>query len=173
MVKKMLRMARDIFELYIPAIAFLTMFIACIIQIFGQQVLRIQLPWTQDLIRLGFVWAVLFGACYTMRLRRHIKFTMIYEKLGPKGAAFSRLVGNMVIMIAFILLILPSWRYTLSLRYAVSSAMRISHVWVFLPFIYLILSVIGYAGARTIEDYQVLRGIIADSAEHRLREYTR
>jgi len=170
-VRRILGVVRDIFEIYIPALAFLTMFIAFIIQVTGRFVINVSTSWTRDLIVVCFVWTVLFGACYAMRSRKHIAFALIYCKLKPKPAALSRLAGNLIILVIFILLFIPSLRYSLSLHLLRTTTLKINYTCIFLPFIYLILSVIGYTIVEIIEDFKVLRGSLADSAAHTQEEY--
>jgi len=169
-VKKIFLVLRDIFEIYIPAAAFLSMFFAFILQVFTRYVINMPLTWTQDIIVTGFVWTVLFGACYTMRARRHVKFTMVYDKLKPRPAALSRLVGNLIIVAAFLMLIVPSWNYSFFLFFQKTAVLRINYTYIFIPFVYLTISVIGYSVAEILEDLKVLRGRLADSQDHRQEE---
>ena len=165
-MKKLLSVARDIFEIYIPAVAFMAMFISFVLQVFFRYFINMPLTWTQDIIVIGFVWTVLFGACYTMRAGRHVKFTMIYDMLKPKGAALSRLLGDLIIVVAFIVLIVPSWNYSFFLYFQKTPVFRINYTYVFIPFVYLILSVIGYTVKEILEDIRILRGKLADSPDH-------
>ncbi len=171
-MKKILLVLRDVFEIYVPATAFLAMFLAFILQVFTRYVINMPLTWTQDIIVTGFVWTVLFGACYTMRARRHVKFTMVYDKLKPRPAALSRLVGNFIIVIAFIMLIIPSWNYSIFLFFQKTAVLRINYTYIFIPFVYLAISVIGYSVVEILEDLRVLRGRLADSKDHRQEEPT-
>ena len=167
-MKKLFHLVRDIFEIYIPAVAFMAMFVSFVLQVFFRYFINMPLTWTQDIIVIGFVWTVLFGACYTMRVGRHVKFTMIYDMLKPKGAAFSRLLGDLIILVAFIVLIVPSWNYSFFLYFQKTPVFRINYTYVFIPFVYLILSVIGYTVKEILEDIRILRGKLADSPDHLL-----
>ena len=98
-MKKILLRARDVVEIYLPVAAFLIMFVTFILQVFFRYVIRQPLTWTQEIIVIGFIWTVIFGACYTMRSGSHVKFTLIYDRLTPKKAAVTRLLGNVIIII--------------------------------------------------------------------------
>ncbi len=165
-MKKFLGFMRNIFEIYVPAISFLAMFIAFILQVFFRYVLNLPLTWTQDVIVIGFVYTVIFGACYTMRAGRHVKFTMIYDLLKPRGAAWTRLAGDIIIVATFAALIVPSWKYALFLHFQKTPVFRVNYTYIFVPFVYFILTVIGYTIAEIVEDIDVLRGKIADSKDH-------
>lgn len=170
-MRRIFGLVRDVFEIYIPSLTFLIMFIAFILQVFSRFILDTPLYWTKDLIALCFVWTVLFGAAYTMRSHRHFTFTLIYNRLKPRPAAWSRLVGNSIILATFLILIVPSLKYSLSLHRLKTATLGINYSYLFLPFVYLILSVIGYTIVEVIEDSKVLRGNLDDSADHVHKEY--
>ena len=165
-MKKALGFLRDVLELYIPVTAFLIMFVSFVVQVFFRYVLNDPLTWTNDLIVVGFVWTVLFGASYTMRQRKHVKFTMIYDALKPKGAAFTRLLGNLIIIATFIPLIVPSFNYAIFLKFQKTPVFRINYAWVFRPFVYFVVAIIGYSLPEILEDIRILRGKLADSSDH-------
>jgi TRAP-type C4-dicarboxylate transport system permease small subunit len=166
-MKKGLSILRDIFEFYIPIISFILMFVSFLLQVFFRYVVRLPLTWTQEIIVQGFIWTVLFGACYTMRTRSHIKFTMIYDRLRPKPAAVIRMLGNIIIVITFLLLVIPSYRYAFFVGFQKTAVFRISFTFMFISFVYFLCSIIGYTIIEIIEDIKVIRGIIPDSKDHR------
>jgi len=172
-VKKFLLLARNIFEIYIPAVAFLAMFFSFVVQVFSRYVLNLPLTWTQDIIVIGFVWTVLFGACYTMRAGRHVKFTMLYDLLKPRAAALTRLVGDLIIVVTFAVLVVPSWKYAFFLYFQKTAVLRVNYTYFFIPFVYFLLTVIGYTIAEIIEDVNILRGKLADSRDHAQEDPTK
>lgn len=165
-MKKFLGLVRNIFEIYIPAISFIAMFTAFILQVFFRYVLNLPLTWTQDIIVIGFVYTVIFGACYTMRAGRHVKFTMVYDLLKPRAAAWTRLAGDIIIVATFAALIVPSWKYAWFLHFQKTPVFRVNYSFIFVPFTYFVVTVIGYTIAEIIEDINVLRGALADSKDH-------
>jgi len=165
-VKKLLLTLRNIIELYIPAVSFIIMFITFILQVFFRYVIGHPLTWTNEVIVIGFVWTVIFGACYTMRCKAHVKFTLVYDKMAPKPAAWCRLLGNLIIVMTFIALIIPSYRYSFFVSFQMTPVFRISYTVIFLPFVYFISSIVGYTISEMLEDLKVIRGRIQDSEEH-------
>lgn len=101
-----------------------------------------------------------------MRKKGHVQFTMLYEAYSPKVAAWARLAGNLLIIVTFILMVIPSFRYAFFLGFQKTPVLRVSYTWIFLPFTYFLLSVIGYTIAPVIEDWKVIRGILPDSYDH-------
>lgn len=169
-MKKVLLFLRDIIEIYVPAASFTIMFLTFILQVFFRYVIRHPLTWTQEIIVLGFVWTVIFGACYTMRQRTHVKFTMIYDKLQPRPAALLRMLGNIIIAGAFLSLVYASYTYSLFIGFQKTAVFRISYTLVFMPFVYFLCSISIYTMLEIIEDIRVLAGSISDSNDHRKTE---
>ena len=165
-MKKVFAIARNFFEVYIPAAAFLLLFAAFILQVFFRYALNNPLTWTNDLIVVGFVWTVLFGASLTMRARKHVKFTLLYDSLKPRGAAIARAIGNLLIVGAFLPLIVPSFNYALFVNFQKTPVFRINYFWVFLPFVYFVIAIIAYTIPELIEDFRVISGKLKDSADH-------
>ena len=165
-MKKSLLLLRNVIELYIPAAAFMAMFLAFVLQVFCRYVVNRPLTWTNDIIVIGFVWTVILGACYTMRGRKHVKFTLVFDKLGPRMAALTRFLGNLIIVVTFVALIVPSYKYSLFLDFQKTPVFRVSYTWVFMPFVYFVISIIGYTIPELIEDLRVMSGKLPDSKDH-------
>jgi TRAP-type C4-dicarboxylate transport system permease small subunit len=169
-MKKYLLLFRDIFERYIPVVSFMVMFFTFILQVFFRYVIHHPLTWTQEVIVISFVWTVIFGACYTMRQRSHVKFTMIYDRLPPRWAALVRLLGNMLIAVLFLWLVPSSWRYSFFTGFQKTAVFRIPLTPYFLPFVYFLVSIVGYTLPDIFEDLKVLGGKIPDSRDHKAAE---
>jgi len=172
-MKKALSFIRDMFELYIPGAAFIIMFVTIIIAVFFRYVLRHPLTWSMEVSVIGFVWTVIFGACYTMRRRSHIKFTLIYDKLKPKPAAVFRMLGNLIIAVTFISLIFASWKYSFFVGFQKTAVFRIPFTYIFLPFVYFLCSISAYTISEIVEDIRVIKGILPDSPDHLAGEGTK
>jgi TRAP-type C4-dicarboxylate transport system permease small subunit len=169
-MKKILLFIRDIIEKYIPVFSFAVMFVAFIMQVFFRYIIRHPLTWSMEVIVVGFVWTVVFGACYTMRQRSHVKFTMIYDRLLPVPAALIRMLGNIIIVVTFASLIFATYKYSLFIGYQKTAVFRISYTFVFMPFAYFLCSIIGYTISEILEDIKVITGKIPDAADHKTAE---
>jgi TRAP-type C4-dicarboxylate transport system permease small subunit len=117
------------------------------------------LTWAYEVTVVGFSWVVLLGACYAMRKRSHVMFTLIYDKLSGKKAAIVRLLGNVIIVASFIMLIVPSFNYVKFMNFQSTSVLHIKLSWVFAPFIYFLISIGLYTIEEIIEDINIIRGI--------------
>ena len=172
-MKKILLIARDVFELYIPVVFFFIMFLTILLQVFFRYVVRYPLTWSMEVTVIGFVWTVIFGTCYTMRRRAHIKFTLFYDRLKPRPAAVFRLLGNLIIVVTFLSLVYASLRYSFFVSFQKTPVFRISFTVIFLPFVYFLCSIAGYTITEIIEDVRVISGALTDSADHKAAEATK
>lgn len=151
-ILNVLNKVRDFIEIYIPVTAFLIMFIVFILQIVMRYIFKNPLAWTYEVTVIGFSWTVILGACYAMKHRNHVAFTLIYDSLSKRNAAILRLIGNIILLVAFILLIVPSYEYVKFMHFKPTSVLKIRLSWVFMPFIYLLFSIIAYTVEEIIED---------------------
>lgn len=149
---------RDIIEIYIPVTAFIIMFITFILQIVMRYIFKYPLTWAYEVTVIGFSWTVILGACYAMRTRSHVKFTLLYDMLSGKKAAILRSLGNLILIIGFILLIVPSYKYVTFMNFQSTSVFKIKLSWIFAPFVYFLISIILYTFEELVEDYKILRG---------------
>jgi len=166
-MKKILLFLRDCVEIYLPVISFCVMFLAFILQVGSRYIFNRPLVMTNDFIVLGFCWTVILGACYTMRKHSHVQFTMLYDMYGPKVAAAARLLGNVIIIVTFAVLVKPSFDFAVMQDFQKTAVLRVSLMWVFMPFVYFLLSIIGYSISPCIEDIKVLTGKLDDSEDHK------
>ena len=171
-MKRVLLFIRDMFELYIPIASFIIMFLIILTQVFFRYVIRYPLTWSMEITVIGFVWTVIFGACFTMRRGAHIKFTLIYDKLKPRPAAVFRLLGNILIAGIFLSMVYASLKFSFFVGYQKTAVFRIPLTYVYLPFAYFLCSISAYTITEIIEDVKVLRGLIPDSADHKAGEET-
>lgn len=168
MLIKVFYVVRNIVEKLIPIIAFLLMFCSFILGVFFRYILNNPLTWTQDVIVVSFCWLVVLGASYTMRNKKHVKFTLLYESCSPKVAALLRLIGNLIIVITFAVIIVPSYNYCSFVAFQKTPTLRISYYWVFFPFLYFLISTIIYTIPELIEDVKIITNKLFDSKDHQL-----
>ena len=165
-MKKIALVLRDIIEMYVPVASFCIMFLTFILQVFFRYVIRHPLTWSMEIIVIGFVWTVIFGACYTMRRKSHVKFTMIYDRLAPRPAAVFRMLGNIIIAGTFLSLVYASYKYAFFVGFQKTAVFRISYTLIFMPFAYFLCSIAGYTIVEIVEDIKVISGSIPDSGDH-------
>ncbi len=149
---------RDIIEIIIPSISFAITFTVFVMQVISRYVLNHPLTWAYEITVWGFAWTVILGACYAMRARSHVTFTMIYDALPLKTAALLRLLGNILIIIGLAVLIVPSCNYLKFVAFQKTSVFRIPLTVLFCPFAYFLCSIIGYATTDIRAEIKYLLG---------------
>ena len=157
-MKKSLMAIRDVFEVYLPMASFIVMFLTFIVQIIARYIFKYPLTWAYEVTVIGFSWSVIFGACYAMRNRSHVKFTLIVDMLSPKKAAILRILGNAIILVAFVALIVPSIEYVKFMDFQSTSVFKFRLSWIFSAFVYFLISTIGYTLGEVIEDANIILG---------------
>lgn len=147
---------RDIIEIYIPTIAFIIMFLTFILQIIMRYIFKYPLTWAYEVTVIGFSWTVILGACYAMRTRSHVKFTLIYDMFSGKKAAIIRALGNLILVVGFLLLVVPSYKYVKFMNFQATSVFKIKLSWIFSPFVYFLISIILYTFEELREDFRII-----------------
>lgn len=156
-ILKILNKIRDFIEIYVPITAFIIMFLTFILQIVMRYIFRNPLTWTYEVTVIGFSWTVILGACYAMKHRSHVTFTLVYDSVNPRNAAILRLLGNLILAVAFILLIAPSYEYVKFMDFQSTSVFKIKLSWIFAPFIYFLISIVLYTIEEIIEDFKIIK----------------
>ena len=140
--KKIGRLFLDITEIYIPAIAFSLLFIAFLIQVFFRYFL-VPLTWPLEFTLMMFIWTTLFGACYAMRDNEHVRFTLIYDNAVPKVKYWMRIIGNLMLLISFIIAFVPTYNWVHFMSFKKSNVLKVPMNIVFFPYIIFMLIMMG------------------------------
>jgi TRAP-type C4-dicarboxylate transport system permease small subunit len=122
--KSILLFLLDIVELYLPMLAFLTIFVCFMIQIISRYFFT-PLMWPEELALLSFVWACLLGALYAKRKESLVFFTLIYDKASDRGKAVIRIAGSVLLVAAFAISFKPSLDFVIFMSYKKSSVLYI------------------------------------------------
>lgn len=146
----------DIVELWIPILTFSILFITFFWAVFSRYILGNPCLWSTDVELACYIWTVLFSASYVMRKDRHVRFTIVYDLLGPGMQWWMRVLSNLLIIIPFAVLIVPACRYLFSLR-TISTALKIPLKYYYAPIIWFIVSVLLYALRDLINDIKLLK----------------
>jgi len=147
----------DLIEMYIPLAAFCILFVTFIWAVFARYVLRQPCSWATD-VELGcYIWTILFSASYVMRKDKHVRFTIVYDMVGPRVQLYMRLVSNLIIILPFSCLVIPTWRYLANLK-TVTTALQLPLKLYYAPILWFIVSVTVYAVRDFCRDLMALRG---------------
>ena len=135
----------NVIEVYVPVITFVVLFLSFMTQIVARYFFR-PLLWPEELSLMCFVWTALLGGIYAKREHGHVAFTMLYDAVKPRTQAWMRIVGNAMMLFAFIIAFVPSWGYVSFMGYKKSDVLLIPMNIVFMPFmVFLADMIIGVA----------------------------
>ena len=159
-MKKVSDFLRDCVELYIPAVAFVVLFVVFVFQVFMRYVVRQPQAWTTEVEQMCFLWLVMLGACYCQRMKGHVTFTLLYDNLGVKGKALTAMLGNILITFTCLITFLPSLNYVWGQleRQQMTTLLKIPKTVVFLPYVVFLAFILVYAVMEVYEEIMVLKG---------------
>ena len=159
-MKKVFNILRDCVELYIPIAALLIMFCTFVFQIFSRYILNNPVPWAYEVTVMCYLWMVVLGACYAYRDRSHVTFTLFYDQFGPRVKAFIGFLGNLLMVIAFAYMFLPSCDMILNqMSKQVTSVFKIGLNIVYFPFIPFMIIIMLYMLYDMFIEFMVFTGI--------------
>ncbi|MFA9431170.1 TRAP transporter small permease [Egicoccus sp. AB-alg2] len=101
--------------------------------VFARYVLRVGLPWVEELSRILFVWVVFLGACVALQERGHLAITFVVDRLPPRGRKLLVWVTNALTAAFLVAIGLAGWQLvTSTLDFGTRTpAMRVSLAWGF------------------------------------------
>lgn len=154
--KSVLLFLVDVIELYIPMLAFLTIFVCFMLQIVSRYFFT-PLMWPEELALLSFVWATLLGATYAKRTNSMVAFTLFYDHLKERGQTIVRIIGDVLLLTALVISFKPSLDYVLSQGYRVSSGLSIPYTLVSSVYLVFLADMIVRYGIDLARDIQLLK----------------
>jgi len=92
-------------------IFFTIMFTSILVGVFWRYVLNDPLIWTVNAAAIAFIWMVLIAAGLPNWADEHIQFDLLYGRMSPRWKRASRMVGNLLLVVAFALPIPATWDY--------------------------------------------------------------
>lgn len=122
--KAVFRVLLDIVELYIPMLAFISIFVCFLLQIVSRYFFT-PLMWPEELALISFLWVALLGALYAKRSNSMVAFSMVYDAVGPRVQRWMRLAGDALIAVAFAISFKPSLDYVLFMSYKTTGVLEI------------------------------------------------
>lgn len=84
--------------------AFIVMFAAALAQVLFRYVLQIPVPWTEELARVLFTWAMLLGIALAIRTGEHIRVEALADRLPPRARILLELAFQLLIVLFLLML---------------------------------------------------------------------
>lgn len=152
----------DIVELYVPVAAFILLFLLFVVNVFFRYVLNAPLTWPYEVISLSFVWIAVLGATYVRRVGGHVKFTLVYDDLSPRGQRWSRIAANGAIFVAFAVAVPASLDWVLFMDFKGTPILRIPFSWGYMPIVVFLVLIAGHSLYDVVRD---IRGLLGHESE--------
>ncbi|MDI9333343.1 MAG: TRAP transporter small permease [Cytophagales bacterium] len=121
---------------------FSTLFLTFIIQIIARFAFNHPLAWTDELAVVLYIWMVLWCAAFVVRDREHVMFDLAYNAASPLVQRGMRLVGSLALAGLIGYGLAGNWDYIWFMRRERTPVLDISFLWVFVPFMFLLVSLV-------------------------------
>jgi len=146
----------DIPEKYVSSIAFTTLFLVFVLQIFFRYVLNRPLIWPYEVSIFAFIWTAVLGACFAKRHNAHVVFSLVYDKMNPLGQLIFRVIGNSLIVISFAIALYPTYDYIRFMRVERSVQLKITFDIAYAPYLVFMVLIIGRLALDVYKDIRKL-----------------
>lgn len=144
-VRKFLDALVKIFEYFCIGL-FVVMVLITLLQVIARYILKISIPWTEEIARVLYVWIIFIGIMLVEADDINIKTTFFIEKLPKKVFKSILVTGNVLAIILYVIMffgglviIQTSWVYTLASIPSISSTIFYFPIIISTPFILLFL----------------------------------
>jgi len=145
----------DTIEIYLPVATFVTLFVVMLVQVFFRYFL-VPLTWPLELCLFCYIWTICFSVGYGLRDDSHITFDIVYDRATPLRKLIMRIVGNMLVLVSFIIALYPSYKYIDFMGFKHSNAMGLPMDWVYMPYMVFMVIVIGRFSVQVYRDIRSL-----------------
>ena len=153
---KILKLLDEKLEEVFLVIILIAAVIIVAMQVVTRYILKVPLPWSEEIARYLFLWLTWVGASYATKERKHVSIDLVYEKLPAGGQMICKIITNII----WVIFLFMMARLSLKLTMSVASGGQVatgSGIPMWVP----------YASRRQGADFhQTLHGQIAPSGQH-------
>jgi TRAP-type C4-dicarboxylate transport system permease small subunit len=142
----------------IAMVGFIGMLLATGGQVLFRYVLKISVPWTEELARILFILSMFLGIAIAIREKEHIVVNFLFKKLNIRAQA----IGHIVFDAAIFILLCFLARGTVSMIRIMWNSYMIALDWIRTAYLYMgefiaILFMMFYVILQTLENVETLR----------------
>ncbi|MBQ4436383.1 MAG: TRAP transporter small permease [Lachnospiraceae bacterium] len=83
-------------------------------QVVTRFILKVPLPWSEEIARYMFLWLTWVGAAYATKERKHVRIDIIYEKLPEAGKKVCTVISTIIWIVFLGIMVYLSFRLTRS-----------------------------------------------------------
>jgi TRAP-type C4-dicarboxylate transport system permease small subunit len=124
----------------VGVLLFVAAFAGFVVQVFMRYVMNRPLAWTEEFVMIAFIWAVFWAAAFSVRIKEHVSFDVLYEVIPERGRRAFAVFGMLVLLVAFGLLIPSTVDYLAFLTRKNSPVMRLPMEWIYGCYLLFIVS---------------------------------
>ncbi len=121
----------------VPMVAFLVVFVTFMLTIICRYVLRQAIPWSYEVSILGYMYCMFFGSGIALKKDEHVVFSLLYDKLPPKGKLISKLIYNAALVILIAIIFVPCMN-SLMASTMKTGILKMPYKVVFAPFLWML-----------------------------------
>ena len=118
---------------------FASLFAVFVLQITARFVFNRPLPWTDELAVILFIWIIIWAAAFMVPRQDHVAFDVIFNLLGTRARGLALIAGNLITGVLALWALPATWDYVRFMNREGTPVLGISFMWVFLPFVFLLL----------------------------------
>ena len=142
---------------------FLALFIVFVIQVTARFGFNKPMAWTDEAAVILYVWIILWAAAVVVPEREHVAFDLVWNSVGLRTRKIMRISGNLLVGGLALWAIPACWDYVHFMNREGTPVLGVSFMWVFLPFVLLLLALVVRA-ALAIRN--ALRGLGLETDLH-------
>lgn len=106
-------------------------FLVCFIQVVSRSVFQLSINWSQDIIRLCFIWAVFLGAAYCAKTNEQLNLDVVLSLLPDKTREIVEVIIQAAVLLFCVLLTVCGIEYVKSGMLQRAPYIPISMAWYF------------------------------------------
>ena len=111
---KILKLLDEKLEEVFLVIILIAAVIIVAMQVVTRYILKVPLPWSEEIARYLFLWLTWVGASYATKERKHVSIDLVYEKLPAGGQMICKIITNIIWVIFLFMMARLSLKLTMS-----------------------------------------------------------
>jgi TRAP-type C4-dicarboxylate transport system permease small subunit len=127
---------------HLGGLLFLALFLVFLVQIAARFGFNRPLAWTDELAVVLYLWVILWACAFMVPAREHVVFDLLWNAAGPRTRRVMSAVGHLIIGSLAAAALPASWDYVHFMNRESTPVLELSFQWVFLPFIFLLISLV-------------------------------
>lgn len=98
----------------VAAVSLFCVFIVILAQVVSRYVFQLNIPWSTDVIRIAFIYAIFFGATIGFREKGNLNIDLLFSLLGNRHRMFLSIFINVIIGAFLIFLVVKGMQFVIN-----------------------------------------------------------